>query len=122
MRVLSIDGGGYLALASASFLDAVEEHFNTRCRERFDLFCGTSAGAILVLALASGKTAAEVVELFERLGGTVFADTYLRWIFLIFIKSLCVAKQGGMICKDAPVAEQLLYATNWCLKFNQRKI
>ncbi len=101
MRVLSVDGGGYLALASASFLDAVEEHFNTRCRERFDLFCGTSAGAILVLALASGKTAAEVVELFERLGGTVFANTIPLARVGRWLRGLVASRYGNRQIREA---------------------
>jgi patatin-like phospholipase/acyl hydrolase len=72
LRVLSVDGGGYLGLATAAFLSAVERHFGTRTSDRFDLFCGTSTGAIIALALAAGKTADEVVSLYEALGRDVF--------------------------------------------------
>lgn len=72
MRILSVDGGGYLGLASATFLAELERHFGVHCRERFDLFCGTSTGAIIALSLAAGKTAAEVVSLYEELGHRVF--------------------------------------------------
>jgi patatin-like phospholipase/acyl hydrolase len=72
MRVLSLDGGGFLGIASAAFLDALESHFTTTCHDRFDLFCGTSTGAVIALALASGKSASEVVTLYETFGPRVF--------------------------------------------------
>lgn len=72
MRILSVDGGGYLGLATASFLQAVEQRFATTAATRFDLFCGTSTGAIIALALAAEKSGADVVALYERLGSAVF--------------------------------------------------
>lgn len=72
MRILSVDGGGYLGLASAAFLSGLEDHFGSRCSERFDLFCGTSTGAIIALALASGMNARDVTALYERFGREVF--------------------------------------------------
>jgi uncharacterized protein len=72
MRILSVDGGGYLGLATAAFLDTLEQRFNTTCSARFDLFCGTSTGAIIVLALAAGKPAREVAALYESLGTKIF--------------------------------------------------
>jgi integrative and conjugative element protein (TIGR02256 family) len=72
VRILSIDGGGYLGLATASFLNAIEQRYDARAADRFDLFCGTSTGAIIALALAKGMSAAEVVALYEELGPQVF--------------------------------------------------
>ena len=56
MRILSIDGGGYLGLATAAFIDGVERHFKTTLHDEFELFCGTSTGAIIALAIASGMS------------------------------------------------------------------
>jgi uncharacterized protein len=78
MRIISIDGGGYLGLATASFLQAVEHRQGMTAAARFDLFCGTSTGAIIALALAAGKTANEVVALYERLGPCVFKPKPVR--------------------------------------------
>ena len=72
MRILSIDGGGYLGLASAALLAEFERHFGASCHDRFDLFCGTSTGAIIALALAADMRAAEVVALYKRIGPVVF--------------------------------------------------
>jgi predicted acylesterase/phospholipase RssA len=62
MRILSIDGGGYLGLASACFLAELERHFGATCHESFDMFCGTSTGAIIALALAHGLTATQICD------------------------------------------------------------
>lgn len=78
MRILSVDGGGYLGLASASFLDATEKHFGVKTCDRFDMFCGTSTGAIIALALASGKSGAEIVGLYRELGTRVFPSCLPR--------------------------------------------
>jgi hypothetical protein len=71
-RVLSFDGGGYLGLATPAFLSAGGEALQCPYRERFDLFCGKSTGAIIALTLASSKTAKELVELYEDLGSQAF--------------------------------------------------
>lgn len=86
MRILSVDGGGFLGLASATFLAELERHFRSHSRDRFDLFCGTSTGAIIALALAAGSTAEEVVAAYEELGPRVFPPRrgvhrwYRKWI------------------------------------------
>lgn len=78
MRILSVDGGGYLGLATASFLQAVEQRFEVSAAACFDLFCGTSTGAIIALALAAEKSASDVVALYERLGPSVFKPRPVR--------------------------------------------
>lgn len=76
MKILSIDGGGYLGLATASFIAETERHFNKPYHEQFQLFCGTSTGSIIALALASGKTGKEIVELYKQFGQTVFRNPF----------------------------------------------
>jgi patatin-like phospholipase/acyl hydrolase len=62
-RILSLDGGGVRGYLTAAYLAEAEEYLDriTESRkplgERFDLICGTSTGAIIALALATGKTA-----------------------------------------------------------------
>jgi predicted acylesterase/phospholipase RssA len=72
MRVLSIDGGGFLGLATASFVAGIEAHTKARFHDAFDLFCGTSTGAIIALGLAHGLSGQDLVDLYRRLGPTVF--------------------------------------------------
>jgi uncharacterized protein len=78
MRILSVDGGGYLGLATTSFLQAVEQRFEVSAAACFDLFCGTSTGAIIALALAAEKTASDVVALYQRIGPSVFKPKRMR--------------------------------------------
>lgn len=85
MRAICLDGGGYLGLATASFLSEIERHFHTRTSDQFDLFCGTSTGGIIALCLASGLSASDVMELYRRLGKEVFVNSFLgsrqlRWV------------------------------------------
>lgn len=72
LRILSLDGGGFLGLSTAAFIRGIEQFFGVRFCEVFDLFCGTSTGAIIALALASGCSGDQVVELYKRLGSNVF--------------------------------------------------
>lgn len=72
LRVLSLDGGGFLGLASAAFIDGIEQHFDTTFHREFDLFCGTSTGAIIALSLAFGLSGSKIVKLYEQLGAKVF--------------------------------------------------
>ena len=71
-RVLSIDGGGYLGLATAVFIQQMERHFSTKFSDLFDLFCGTSTGAIISASLALGKPSEEIVTLYKELGPRIF--------------------------------------------------
>lgn len=91
MRILSLDGGGYLGLATAAFLAELERHFGVTCHDQFDMFCGTSTGAIIALGLAAGKTANEIATLYEQFGprvfwnpvpGIRFTRTYIRGLFV----------------------------------------
>ncbi len=92
MRILSLDGGGYLGLATASFLERTEAHFNAPCHSNFDFFAGTSTGAIIALALAIGKKASEVVSLYQNLGSQVFPPDRKRWMLSRIVRSATTAK------------------------------
>lgn len=72
---MSLDGGGFLGLSTAVFIDGIEKHFRTRFHDRFELFCGTSTGAIIALGIAFGLSGADIVKLYEDLGSTVFVRT-----------------------------------------------
>ena len=53
--VLSLDGGGVRALSSVIFLNKLEKKLKTPLHKKFDLFIGTSAGAVSCLALSVNK-------------------------------------------------------------------
>jgi predicted acylesterase/phospholipase RssA len=76
MKVLSLDGGGYLGLASAAFIAESERHFRCSFHSEFDFFCGTSTGSIIALALASGMSGEQVKDLYIRFGKEVFRNSF----------------------------------------------
>ena len=82
-RMLALDGGGIRGAVSLGFL----EHIETLLRERhnnpdlllcdyFDLIGGTSTGAIIATLLATGRSVAEIIELYQGLGEKIFGDKY----------------------------------------------
>jgi hypothetical protein len=95
LHILSLDGGGYLGLAGAAFLAELERHFGETCHDRFDLFCGTSTGAIIALALASGKNAKEVCELYRSFGPQVFRNPFPGCRKLRVLKGLITSRYGN---------------------------
>lgn len=95
MRILSLDGGGYLGLTGAAFLAELERHFGATCHDRFDLFCGTSTGAVIALALASGKTAKEVCDLYKDFGPKVFHNPVPGLRQLRVVRALVTSKYGN---------------------------
>lgn len=63
MRVLSIDGGGVRVAAAVSVLAELEKELlpNETILDKFDVFTGTSAGALVIAALVYAKmTAAQI--------------------------------------------------------------
>lgn len=66
IRVLSIDGGGTRGLVSMEILRHIEKATNKRIHELFDLICGVSSGAILTMALGSGRFSVDQCETFYR--------------------------------------------------------
>ncbi|MCK5537988.1 MAG: patatin-like phospholipase family protein [Bacteroidales bacterium] len=77
-KVLSLDGGGIRGYLSIEILANIEMILNQQNNEninigqRFDLIVGTSTGGIIASALAIGKSAQEVLELYKNLIPKVF--------------------------------------------------
>lgn len=85
-RMLALDGGGTLGVMEIAFLEQIEALLqkrygkpDMRLCEYFDLIGGTSTGAIIASALALGMSAAEVKELYFRVGPGAF---YKPWLSL----------------------------------------
>lgn len=66
VRVLSIDGGGTRGLVSLEILRHLERATNKRIHELFDLICGVSSGAIITMAIGSGRFTLDQCETFYR--------------------------------------------------------
>lgn len=72
-KILSLSGGGYLGLYSASVLAALEERIGEPIHSRFDLIAGTSVGGIIALGLAAGVRAADIRDTFRSKGVEIFS-------------------------------------------------
>lgn len=65
-RILSVDGGGIRGAAAAQFLQLLELRLGRPLSESFDLFAGTSTGAIIAGALGvKGMSALEIASLYN---------------------------------------------------------
>ena len=67
-RILSIDGGGIKGIFAAQFLARIEEEYDIKICDYFDIIAGTSTGAIVAAALAVGMPAEEIVKLYDEYG------------------------------------------------------
>ncbi|UZA68692.1 CBASS cGAMP-activated phospholipase [Pseudomonas viridiflava] len=73
-HVLALSGGGYRALYTATILNELEQVLGRPIASHFDLICGTSAGGLLALGLASEIPASELKSLFEDQGQQIFGS------------------------------------------------
>ena len=87
-RILSLDGGGIRGMFSLQIIARIEHFFRQeRGREdlvladEFDLFAGTSTGAIIATALAWGMSVDDIEEMYEKRGAEMFARAawHQRW-------------------------------------------
>jgi hypothetical protein len=79
-RILTLDGGGIRGVFTLKVLRRIEEIFRTErgdpglvLRDVFDLFAGTSTGAIIATFLAWGKSVEEIEQLYVKSAQTMFA-------------------------------------------------
>ncbi|HXJ94631.1 MAG TPA: patatin-like phospholipase family protein [Terriglobia bacterium] len=81
-RILALDGGGLRGILALGFLRRIEKILrdrhgsdpNFRLCHYFDLIAGTSTGAIIAAALASGMGVEEVIGHYQKLGRKVFTE------------------------------------------------
>lgn len=71
-RILSIDGGGFRGVYPAYILRQMESELSVNWREDFDLIAGTSTGSIIAAGLAMGKSATEILDVYETHGSDIF--------------------------------------------------
>lgn len=75
-KILAIDGGGIRGIFSAIILNQIEEKFNIKLNELFDLVAGTSTGSILASAIACDIPLKEVIELYKNEGNEIFSRRF----------------------------------------------
>ena len=72
--ILSLDGGGIRGVITSILLERLEQA-QPGLLDQVHLFAGTSTGGLLALALASGMTPRQTLQLYEEFGPVVFSDT-----------------------------------------------
>jgi len=73
VRILSLAGGGYLGLFTATVLARLEQRAGEPLGRRFELIAGTSVGGILAMGLAFEVPMQVMVDLFLTKGRDVFS-------------------------------------------------
>lgn len=78
-RLLAIDGGGVRGVIALEIIARIEAELreqtgdpDLRLGDWFDYIAGTSTGAIIAAALATGRTAADVMNLYESHAHAIF--------------------------------------------------
>jgi uncharacterized protein len=78
-RILCLDGGGIRGALTLGFVKKIEHIIRKKhndpsmvLADYFDFIGGTSTGAIIAAALATGKTADYIANLYQTIGGDIF--------------------------------------------------
>ncbi len=135
MKIVSLDGGGIKGILTARILERLEVA-QPGWLASTDLFAGTSTGGILALALASGMSATECVDLYRTNGKAIFAnrgvgDALAGGLDEIFradyaqdgLRNVLEKTFGAMKLKDLEkdVLIPALDLRRWCPKFFDKK-
>ena len=72
-QILSLSGGGFLGLYTASVLAEIELRTGRPLADSFDLIAGTSVGGIIGLGLSAGCSAADINQAFLDSGEKIFS-------------------------------------------------
>lgn len=105
-RILAIDGGGIRGIIPLCALAALESRTGKLARELFDFVAGTSTGAIIAAAIATGKPARETLDLYVRLSPKVFELRPLGFIRSIGgyrYSSRNMARVFRQVVRDTPL-------------------
>lgn len=80
--ILSCDGGGVRGIISLRCLEAFERFLGKTCIELFDMFAGTSTGALIAGALASGRQGVgDLIGLYRDRRNEVFSRSGWSYVF-----------------------------------------
>jgi patatin-like phospholipase/acyl hydrolase len=76
-QILALTGGGFRGVFSATLLAHCEAEWGAHCADRFQLFAGTSVGALLAAGFAAGRTAKQLQTAMGTHGPNIFAPRIL---------------------------------------------
>lgn len=79
-KILSIDGGGIRGVYSAHILKRIEEEFDLKLHDYFDLIAGTSTGSIIAGGIACNIPIQEIENLYIEKGNDIFTKRKNRLI------------------------------------------
>lgn len=79
--MLTIDGGGARGIIPLMALLRLEEVTGKTVPELFDFVGGTSVGALIAAGIAAGRSAGEMIELYERFVHSIFRLDYVALAF-----------------------------------------
>jgi hypothetical protein len=99
-HILSLSGGGYKGLFTATLLEELEEDIGRPLAQKFDLLAGTSIGGIIVLALALEIPTCKIKQFFLEKGKQIFSPRINFGINLKRLISLilsCQEQSSGQI-------------------------
>ncbi|HAB40022.1 MAG TPA: patatin [Rhodobacteraceae bacterium] len=71
-NILAIDGGGIRGIFPAYILQCLQERIGVEANKAFNMFAGTSTGAIIAAGIACGKAPSEMVSLYQQHGHEIF--------------------------------------------------
>lgn len=84
--ILALDGGGVRGIITLHCLRALERAAGVRCVDLFDMFAGTSTGAIIAAGLAYGIAVDDLIALYRTRHRQIFTRTLLGRTRLIVPK------------------------------------
>ncbi len=73
---ICIDGGGLRGLIAICALEEIEKELGQPLHESARLLSGSSTGSIIASSIAAGLSAAEIKELYTKLGNKVFSGSW----------------------------------------------
>ena len=94
--ILCLDGGGIRGILTLQALKSLEQHVGGRCIDVFDMFAGTSTGAIIAGALAWGVSVDDLIALYRDRHREIFTRSK-RWIAVAAATALLAAIVGYLI-------------------------
>ncbi len=71
-RILSIDGGGMKGVFTAYALWRLEEEYNIKIKDHFDMIVGTSTGALIASAILVGQSGKEIYDSYRDPNNPIF--------------------------------------------------
>lgn len=81
VRILTCDGGGIRGAATLQVLKQVQSDTKVKIHKKFDVFAGSSTGAIIAVALAAGIDIDEILKDYEEMSASVFTRSSYLTLF-----------------------------------------